>query len=403
MISTSKNDEIKLMVCNKIVTWKSKHHDATAWLVIDKLINNACGGGTFMHENATLAEVQELAANMTLKNQLNEIPFGGAKAGICFDPKHPESEAVLFEFLQYCLPYLRDCWATGADLNTSAAFIEETVQSFGLDSAFYALGKMYAKELSIKNQSRHLVSRVRLSLNQYFNLEQSAVGYSLTELVRRLSQQRLRVIVQGFGKIGSSLTYYLQQCGIADVIVIADATGYMACEHGIDVEQLLQLRAKYGNTTPLSDLQANYKSDEETTWCPVTPETHATHFRDLLQTYKANCVALCANRYAIDEDLLQIIQQNTFNKNDVSYILSGANLPFTTTKLRDSAVDNGIVVFPSWLTSAGNSLLYAQALSEESITPGWPEKTMQKISSLLIQHGVKFYEENFLLPNKRIA
>lgn len=384
------------MMPQHINHWKSQIFDAEGWLVTDQLINGACGGGTFMQQNASLSEVSELAQNMTLKNQLNEIPFGGAKAGIRFNPQHPDSLAVLTEFLQYCEPQLKQSWGTGADLNTDAAVIEKIVQGMGLDSAFYALGQMHAEKLGIPNQCSKLADRVTLPINKYFNLEKSAVGYSITELMKHVSQQRLRIILQGFGKIGNSLAYYLHQSGIADIINIVDHSGYIACETGIDIEQLIQLRVENPNFNTLEQLYPLYISSDATQWQPADPTNIRVHWHSALREHKANCIALCANRYAINAELLDVIQNHTFSDSETNYILAGANLPFTNLALRDQATAQGIIVFPSWLTSAGNSLLYSQALSVESPDDNWPMKTLNKISAILIEQGMRhldFYQK----------
>jgi len=57
------------------------------FLVIDNTAAGPGKGGIRMTPDITLGEVFALARTMTWKNALAELPFGGAKAGIVFDPK----------------------------------------------------------------------------------------------------------------------------------------------------------------------------------------------------------------------------------------------------------------------------------------------------------------------------
>ena len=82
-----------------IIEWKDSFTDAAGWLVIDRLINGVCGGGTFMHAAATEKEVIDLARTMSWKNSLQRIPFGGAKAVIRHDHTLPDATLVLQRFL----------------------------------------------------------------------------------------------------------------------------------------------------------------------------------------------------------------------------------------------------------------------------------------------------------------
>lgn len=61
-------------------------------LVIDNLALGVSKGGIRMTPTVDVLEVQRLARAMTFKNALADLPFGGAKAGIVFDPRNSTQE-----------------------------------------------------------------------------------------------------------------------------------------------------------------------------------------------------------------------------------------------------------------------------------------------------------------------
>ena len=111
-----------------VFPWKDEETDACGWVVFDKVINSVCGGGIFMHANATEQETADIARNMTRKFTVCAPQIGGAKAGIRFDHRDPRAESVLRRFIQANKQILRTSWVTAGDLNTDDAFIERVCQ-----------------------------------------------------------------------------------------------------------------------------------------------------------------------------------------------------------------------------------------------------------------------------------
>ena len=62
-------------------------------------------------------EVTYLAKAMELKFSICGPPIGGAKNGIDFDPTDARKRGVLERWYRAIAPYLRECYATGGDLN----------------------------------------------------------------------------------------------------------------------------------------------------------------------------------------------------------------------------------------------------------------------------------------------
>jgi glutamate dehydrogenase (NAD(P)+) len=64
-------------------------------LVVHTLVSGLATGGTRMRAGCTLSEVEDLARGMAAKTATFDLPVGGAKGGIDFDPKDPRARGVL--------------------------------------------------------------------------------------------------------------------------------------------------------------------------------------------------------------------------------------------------------------------------------------------------------------------
>ena len=115
------------------VHWRDEKTGARAWLVINSLRGGAAGGGTRMRPGITDREVVYLAKAMDLKFSVSGPAIGGAKAGIDFDPTDPRKGEVLERWYRAIMPYLRNLYGTGGDLNVDEVLeVIPTFQRLGL-------------------------------------------------------------------------------------------------------------------------------------------------------------------------------------------------------------------------------------------------------------------------------
>jgi glutamate dehydrogenase (NAD(P)+) len=84
----------------KIVTVADPRNGMRGVLVIDNTARGMGKGGTRMSPSLTLTEAARLACVMTRKWAAVDLGFGGAKAGIRFDPSSPDKELVLRRFVR---------------------------------------------------------------------------------------------------------------------------------------------------------------------------------------------------------------------------------------------------------------------------------------------------------------
>ena len=88
------------------LTWTDRVTGAHGYLVVHNLVSGLATGGTRMRPGCTLAEVEDLARGMAAKTATFDLPVGGAKGGIDFDPKDPRARGVLTRFYEATRPWL---------------------------------------------------------------------------------------------------------------------------------------------------------------------------------------------------------------------------------------------------------------------------------------------------------
>ena len=344
-----------------VVPWRDSVTNASGWLVVDRLINGVCGGGTFMHANATEKEVTDLARTMSYKNSLQKIPFGGAKAGIRYDHTSPDASGVLERFLGDVKPWLETVWCTGADLNTSNVVMQRIITDMGLPSMFGALGKMIAHHTRINDQSAEIFSRMTQPMTPYFTLAEGSTGYSVARVIGMVCREKFpRVFIQGFGAVGRSLAYFLQEMNIGIIVGISDAEGVLYREEGIDCMELLN--AFY--TSPMSDTDSidrciGSSLKEKYRYQKRTCNDNEGYVIESLDKKNIDVFSPCATRYTISTKVIDSIAAH----GSKILIVAGANNVFDSPVTAARSATKNIYCFPEWISNCGNALLYEELLT----------------------------------------
>jgi len=350
----------------KVIHWQDKSiSGAKGWIVIDKLINGVAGGGLFMSPEATLEEVKDLAKTMTYKNSLNTPRFGGAKGGICFDPKSNDANSVLKHFLVDNKEIIEKLWSTGADLNTDNDLINHIVTSdLGLDSPFHCLGKMVSHYYDIPNQSEKFLSRINTPVSEFFSLGNAITGYSIVQCIRKLVRNgNNRFLIQGFGKVGSSLSYFIEAQKLGKVIGICEASGFILQKEGINVFELLELKSEYDSLDEKHLSFLHWIKEKKLKPYPVTLyEDKSSLLHEFLNRTEADIFCPCATRYEISSEIADCIINKYNGKDPNFYIISGANNVFCNKDIIHKLLNNDIGIIPEWLTNCGNSFLFTEIL-----------------------------------------
>ena len=189
-------------------------------------------GGLRYHEAVNLDEVRALAALMTWKTALVDIPFGGAKGGINCpgrDLSSGELQSLTRSFVDrigHLIGPTRDIPAP--DVNTNAQVMAWIMDEYGKlygDAPAVVTGKPIALGGSLGREAA----------------TGNGVVHAYAEAARRLGLQPAgtRVAIQGFGNVGSWAARAFTALG-ARVTAVGNSSGAIHCESGIDPEALSQ-------------------------------------------------------------------------------------------------------------------------------------------------------------------
>jgi glutamate dehydrogenase/leucine dehydrogenase len=186
-------------------------------VVIDNTAAGPAIGGIRMAADVTTGEVFRLARAMTWKNALAGLPHGGGKSGILADPGVANKEALIRQFargIEALVGYI-----PGPDIGT-----DEVAMAWVRDEIGRSVG----------------LSKVLggIPLDQV-----GATGFGLAvcaEVAQDFCDVRIegaRVVVQGYGNVGSHTARYLVERG-AVLVGASDVDGTVFDPDGIDVEEL---------------------------------------------------------------------------------------------------------------------------------------------------------------------
>ena len=209
--------------------------------------NNVLGpykGGIRYHHEANLDEMKALAAWMTYKSALHEIPFGGGKGGVKVDPRQhsmAELERITRRFTSALGNNIGPEWDIPApDVGTNGQ-----TMVWMMDTYVNIVGQ------NERNSGRGVVTGKSIAAGgSYGRAEATGAGvvHCITEWAKdkNFNLDGCHVIIQGFGNVGSYTARLLSQKG-AVVIGVGDVGGYLANPEGINPHKLGEHVAKVGS------------------------------------------------------------------------------------------------------------------------------------------------------------
>ncbi len=277
-------------------------------------------GGVRYHPTVTLDESAGLAALMTWKCAVVDLPFGGAKGGIACDPttlSQAELRRLTLAYTHAILPIIgphKDIPAP--DVNTN-----EQTMAWMLEAASQAAGQSVPASVTGKPQA------LGGSLGRP---EATGRGVAVVTVLALEKQRRplteTTVAIQGFGKVGAQTARLLRERGCR-IVAVSDVSGGLYDPDGLFVEDLL----RYVAHSP-GHLLAGYPGHGE-------PISNA----DLLHLPVDVLIP------AAMED--QITAANA-SQIRAKLVVEAANGP-TTPAAHQILVDRGVLVVPDILANAG--------------------------------------------------
>jgi glutamate dehydrogenase (NAD(P)+) len=226
--------------------WHDPKTGARGWFVIDRLINGMCSGGIRMRPGVSLDEVTDLARTMSHKMAVLDIPYGGAKSGIDYDPAKPDALTVLQGFIEAIRPFIAERYATGADLGTHEDEIIAACQLAGLTHPLQA---------GFKTEGGTGLNRIKQGLaltSEGIPITELIAGFGVAECTMEaaavigLELAGATLALQGFGNVGGAAARFLDRAGVR-LVAVADIEGAVIDEAGLDVPRLLTIRDRLGH------------------------------------------------------------------------------------------------------------------------------------------------------------
>jgi glutamate dehydrogenase (NAD(P)+) len=186
-------------------------------------------GGIRYHQDVTLEEVKALAMFMTWKCAVVGIPYGGAKGGVVVNPKKHslrEIERLTRRFTTELMPIIgpdRDIPAP--DVNTNAQIMAWILDTYSANLGHSVPAVVTGKPLVLGGSEGRNEATGR---GCAFVVEEAArdMGMNLHDA---------RVVVQGFGNVGSIAAQLISDLG-ASVVAISDSTTGIYNTHGLDLK-----------------------------------------------------------------------------------------------------------------------------------------------------------------------
>ncbi len=220
--------------------------------------NNILGpfkGGMRFHENLHLDQCKGLAAWMTWKCALQELPFGGAKGGIKFDPSQfsaEDLERISRRFVHALGSNIGPDWdIPGPDLGTDAQIMDWMMDTYANITG---------------SHERHGVKRVVTGKSVVCGGSPGrieATGRGVVVCIEQWARERgfdlagATVAIQGFGKVGAHVGLILSRMGVS-LTAVGDRSGYWVNPEGFNPHKLLEYvgqrgeLAGYPNGEPVS-------------------------------------------------------------------------------------------------------------------------------------------------------
>ena len=193
-------------------------------------------GGIRFHQSADLDEVRALAALMTWKNALIDVPFGGAKGGVQCEPgllSKSEQERLtrrFTEMISYVIGVNRDIPAP--DMGTNAQNMAWMMDAYGKKYG-YTPGIVTGKPVELGGSPGREEATGR-----------GVIMCAAQAAARKgLGFEGASVAIQGYGNVGFWAAAIAAEEG-AKVVAVSDVGGGTHVEGGIDLEDLARHRSE---------------------------------------------------------------------------------------------------------------------------------------------------------------
>lgn len=351
----------------------------TGYRVIYNSSRGPAKGGIRFRPDVTLEEVTALAAWMTWKCAIVNLPFGGSKGGVVCDPATMsvgELERLTRRYTSGIIDMLGpDSDVPAPDVNTN-----ERVMAWIMDT--YSMHKRHTVTAVVTGKPVIMGG----SLGRREATGRGCMIVTREALrIKEMPIQGARVAVQGFGNVGSVAANLMQQEGMK-VIAVSDKAGGIVNQNGLDIPKVIQYFLQHRSLEGF-------------------PECESITNAELLAL---NCDVL------VPAALENVINSRNAPNVKARVICEGANGP--TTANADAILEsNNVFVVPDILANAGGVTVSYFEWVQDRGGYFWDEATVnERLEKIMVQafnevnamaqrHNVSLRVASYMLAIDRVA
>lgn len=287
--------------------------------------NTALGpskGGLRYSMDVTLDEVRALAMWMTWKTALVNIPYGGAKGGVVVNPRDlslPEMERLTRRYASELVPLISPHSDIPApDMGTNPQVMAWIMDTYSMTVGYSVPAIVTGKPIGIGGSEGRTEATGR---GVIMTMMAALKHHGHTDIAGT------RLVIQGFGNVGSNAALYAHELGYK-VVAVSDVDGGIYNEHGLDVPAVVEHMRQTGGVTTF-------------------PRAEIVTNAELLML---DCEVL------IPAALEGQLHQHNANHVQAKFIVEGANGP-TTPEADDILRSKGVVIIPDILANSGGVIV----------------------------------------------
>ena len=349
-----------------VFEWQDAETEAHGWVVINSLRGGAAGGGTRMRVGLDKREVESLAKTMEVKFSVAGPSIGGAKSGINFDPNDPRKEGVLKRWYKSVAPLLKHYYGTGGDLNVDE--IHEVIPMTEDCGIWHPQEGVFNGHFQpTEPQKINRIGQLRRGVlkeiedtnfspdvNRKYVVADMITGYGVAESVKHYYDvyggklAGKRVIVQGWGNVGSAGAFYLAQSG-AKIVGIIDRDGGFIKEEGYSFEEITELFNKKEGNKLVADNMLSFDEVNSKIW-----------------DIPAEVFIPCAASRLITQD-----QVSRMVASGMEVVAAGANVPFADPEIFFGSIadftDNHVSVIPDFISNCGMARVFCYLMQQDHV------------------------------------
>ena len=286
-----KHPERELKVALPIVRDNGKLEVFEGYRVQHSSLRGPCKGGIRFHQDVNVDEVKALAAWMTFKCAIVNIPYGGGKGGVKVDPhtlSKSELEKLTRRYTAAILPLIGPQQDIPApDVGTNAQTMDWLMDTYSMMRGYAVPGVATGKDIEVGG-----------SLGRT-----EATGRGIMTVTRLVAEKhgikKARVAVQGAGNVGSISAKLIAENLGFDIVAISDVSGGIYNADGLDMDSVGAFLARKGLLKDYSAQGVKHITNEELLMCecdiliPAALENQIT--AGIAEKLKASIIIEAAN------------------------------------------------------------------------------------------------------------